>query len=114
MGLSFSIYVGPYLVVPESANLYAVDGFDDIVWEIGRETRKDGEKRLYAPNQTLPGTTRQNMFDRDDSGVSVPIMRMELHYEIEAFKELIKPVIEHLNKNETSHWINWGIVTDHS
>lgn len=114
MGLSFSVYVGPYLVVPESFNLYAVDGFDDIIWEAGRETRDSGDKRLYAPNQALPGITRQKTFDRDDSGVSISIMGIDLYYEIEAFKELIAPVIEHLRQNETTYWINWGIVTDHS
>lgn len=111
MGLSFRVYVGPYL---ETSDKFRLGKFNKIISEVRAEDHRDGESKYFVPNQNVDGIDRQMWFGADhDYKVFDMYGHSQIHEEIEFLKS-IQEVILHLEANDIEHRIRWGIIPEYS
>jgi hypothetical protein len=105
--MHLSIYVGPYFVVP--ANFPWFD-FDQLVADGRMEAKRDGELLILVPNCPLPGVERQMVFSRDDECDVVPIERVNVISECNAFATAAIEVVSYCNRKQIEIHARWGVV----
>lgn len=115
MGMSMSVYVGPYLKVevPDDKIDDLLDEFQDLVQD-GRGESGENDADLYLiPNQDLPGVSRPMSFDRHEGDYKPIEFRSITEHveECEAFTELVCPLLQELRENGFEFRECWGVVT---
>lgn len=112
MSMNLSVYVGPYLEIPDGDDDLYWD-HDDIVTDGRGEAAKDAEPLYLIPNREIPCVTREMSFDRHDEYLVVPIVDRDvdgLLLEMDAFRDMAKPYLDALTESGGTFQLKWGIV----
>jgi len=112
MGMSMSVYVGPYLQVeiPDDKIDDLLDKYQKLVQD-GRGESGGNDADLYLiPNVDLPDVSRPMTFERD-GGDYKPVNIQGKMYECHAFSNLVRPVEQELSAIGCKYKECWGIVT---
>ena len=105
--MNLSIYVGPYLALPNGFDWYE---WDHIVTDGRMEAREDGEDLILIPNVKLPGIDRMLTFDKYDSTPVVAIHTGHVVDEINALSNLADSFLRLCRTSGIPVCIRWGIV----
>lgn len=107
MSVDYSVYVGPYLVVPS-----------DFVWWKWESVVADGrgmagvdeDSLILVPNTNLDGVQRQLRFDCYEEGAAVHINPAMLVRESAKFEKLTAELRAHLEEEGIEYHEGWGVV----
>lgn len=112
MGMSISVYVGPYLQaeVPDDKINDLLDKFQELVQDGRGETGLDDDHLYLIPNVDLTGVSRPMTFERH-GGDYKPFDLQNVAHECHAFTELVRPVQQELRTMGCEFKECWGVVT---
>jgi len=105
-----STYVGPFLIVDRQF-FCEWSNWERIVADGRREAAEEGEPLHLVPNVLVPGIDRQMWFER---GNELPVISLDagaIETETQAFRVLVKRLLEHLRDRGIAVQMQWGIVT---
>jgi len=109
--MQYSVYVGPYMIVPRSGEFHPYD-WDHLVAD-GRGESGVGEPVWYlVPNVKIPNCEREMWYGRDErDGVDL-IMPKTMHEELRLFWDMLHDggLFDAVNKTELTAELNWGVV----
>jgi hypothetical protein len=109
MNMTFSVYVGPYLIVPKRSS------FDWITWKaIVRDGRcEDGlneKKWILIPNRKMDGIDRQMTFDQHVDCKITSINPATIVQEMAAFSRLTSDLVQWCDDRNIEVHEAWGVV----
>lgn len=107
MSMNLTVYVGPYLVVPRSAN---IDLGDFYVVCDGRGEAGVGENDRYLiPNGQF--VMREVQFSHGDRPNNVTSIDLGAQvYEMSAMRQIAAKLIAWCNENDVPYLVRWGVV----
>ena len=108
MGMSMSVYVGPYLVLPKDFDWWP---FDEIVTCGRGESSMHDSNLILIPNRELENDERPKHFHKNgDNQDIVRLLSLTAEIEVKLLAELAKPLVDHCIENGVSFHYEFGIV----
>jgi hypothetical protein len=107
MSMQLSIYIGPYLVLPDK---WDWEPWERILTDGRMEAGTDDGQTILVPTADLPGVTRQMSFDKYSQCPIVPISQQQQRAEVDAFYVLALSLIDSLRRSGIKYEVLWGIV----
>ena len=111
MGMSLTVYVGPYLIVPKHSG-FPVDWmkWDTIVCDGRGEAGSDEKDLILIPNCKLDGIERTMQFERHGEQDIVQISPATIVRESAAFSRLASEIFKWCDSHEVEIHEAWGVV----
>ena len=109
MSMNLSIYVGPYLEVEKTFDLYGF-GFDSRLSDGRMQAAGEDEPWILILSDAMPGVERQMHWGRYDDDAVASLLPGTIAEEINRFSEVAKGILNYCAVREIAATVKWGVV----